>query len=254
MRDTRILAGLFVLIASACSHGAATTTAAPAPSAGPAAPNTLTAAEKKDGWTLLFDGTTTNGWRGYRMTTMDTGWAAKDGLLTKSRPSGDIVTTKTFKDFELTLDWRLGTRRGNAGIFYRAQEDTDHVYWTAPEYQLGTDSTPDSKNILTAPAAVYGFYPAIRGSWKNEGEWNTTRIVVKGTHVEHWLNGQKIAEYEYWSPDFTDKFQKSKFAKYLPNPAVKYQGFARATSGHIAIQGDHPGELSLRNVKIRELK
>jgi hypothetical protein len=219
--------------------------------------NTLTAEEKAAGWKLLFDGKTTNGWRAYRMPAMDTLWSVKDGTLTKTRSAKDIVTTETFKDFELSLEWRLGARQGNAGIFYRAQEDTDHVYWTAPEYQLGTDSTPDTRyrgNYIRAPGAVYDFYPGIKGSWKNEGEWNRTRIIVKGTHVEHWLNDQKIAEYEYWSPDFEAKFRQSKFARFLPNPDAKYAGFARATSGHIAIQGDHRGELSLRNVKIRELR
>lgn len=182
-------------------------------------------------------------------------------MLTKSLPSKDIVTTEKFKDFELTLDWRLGDRRGNAGIFYRAQEDTDHVYWTAPEFQLGTDSTPDTRykdragtGYLRAPGAVYDFHPGIPGSWKNEGEWNSARIVVKGSHVEHWLNGQKIAEYDYWSPDFEAKFKGSKFARFVENKEANYLGFARGTSGVIAIQGDHRGELSLRNIKIRELK
>jgi hypothetical protein len=222
-----------------------------------AAPNTLSAAEKKAGWKLLFDGKTTTGWRTYRMTMLDSNWSVRDGILTKTRPTKDLVTTQKFADFELALEWRLGARDGNAGIFYRAQEDTDHVYWTAPEYQLGTDSTPDTRyrgNYIRAPGAVYDFYPGIPGSWKNAGEWNSTRIIAKGTHVEHWLNGQKIAEYEYWSPDFEAKFKASKFARYLPNKEANYLGFARATSGHIAIQGDHRGELSLRNVKIRELK
>jgi hypothetical protein len=93
---------------------------------------------------------------------------------------------------------------------------------------------------------VYGFYPSKRGVDKPSGEWNSTRIVVKGAHVEHWLNGVQIASYEQWSPDFTAKYATSKFKPY-PN-------FARAKSGFIAIQGDHPGTLALRNIKIRELK
>jgi hypothetical protein len=171
----------------------------------------------------------------------------------KAGTAKDIVTREKFTDFELVLEWRLGLRRGNAGIFYRATEDTNKVYWSAPEYQLGTDSTPDTRYrdragtaYLRAPGAVYDFHPGIAGSWKNENEWNSARILVKGTHVEHWLNGQKVAEYDYWSPDFTEKFRNSKFAS--------YPTFARATTGFIAIQGDHAGELSLRNIKIRELK
>lgn len=216
--------------------------------------NTLTAQEKAAGWKLLFDGKTLEGWRPYKETSMDSSrWMVKDGTLTKTGTAKDIVTKEKFTDFELSLEWRLGARRGNAGIFYRATEDTNKVYWTAPEYQLGTDSTPDTRyadragtRYLRAPGAVYDFHPSIPGAWKNENEWNSTRIVVKGTHVEHWLNGQKIAEFDYWSPDFTEKFNRSKFAS--------YPTFAKATTGFIAIQGDHAGELNLRNVKIREIR
>ena len=211
-----------------------------------ALPNALTPAEKAAGWKLLFDGITTNGWRGYHMTTMPPAWKVVDGVLTKSGSTEDIVTTQSFTDFELAFDWMLGPG-GNSGVFYRGTEEYVRVYWSTPEYQLADDSlTPDSRNPLTAAGAVYGFYPAPRGVAKTANNWNSARIVVKGSHVEHWMNGVMLASYEFWSPDFEAKYKANKF-KAWPN-------FARSKSGFVAIQGDHNGQLWLRNIKIRELK
>jgi len=237
------MAAAVALSLAACHHGAMPTLAAGQAATGA---NTLTAAEQRAGWKLLFDGTTTTGWRGYKMTTMPALWTVENGTLGKSRGTQDIVTTQTFTNFELTLEWKIGPG-GNSGIFYRGTEEYDHVYWSAPEYQLADDSlTPDSKDLNTSVASIYGFYPSKRGINHRANEWNTTRIVVNGAHVEHWLNGTLIASCEEWSPEFTAKYEKSKFKPY-PN-------FARAKSGFIAIQGDHPGTLALRNIKIRELK
>lgn len=224
-----------------------------APATTPA--NTLTAAEKKAGWTLLFDGTSLAAWRGYQQTDLPAEWKAVDGTMTKVKTTNDIVTRGQYGDFELMLDWKLALR-GNAGIFYRATEKETKVYWSAPEYQLAEDSlTPDSRNPMTSVAAVYGFYPSKRGVVRRAGEWNSTRIVAKGPHVEHWLNGELIAQYELWSPEWlrilrgdpTDPTKK-------PLKFAAYADFGMAKKGFIAIQGDHDGELSMRNIKIRELK
>ena len=217
--------------------------------------NTLTAAEKKAGWKLLFDGATISAWRGYKLAEMPEAWAVVDGTITKTRNTEDIVTREQFGDFEFLIDWKVAPR-GNSGIFYRATEQETRVYWSAPEYQLTEDSlTPDSRNIMTSAGAVYGFYPSIRGVAKPANEWNTTRIVANGAHVEHWLNGKMIAQYELWSPEWNLKLRGD------PNDPTKkplkfapYPNFAMAKSGYIAIQGDHNGALSLRNIKIRELK
>ena len=236
MVHRRLARGLTVLIIAALAAGTATAQSAP---------NTLTARETADGWTLLFDGRTTTGWRGYKQQTMPAGWSVQNCTLTKSTETEDIVTTGEYGDFELEVDWKIGTG-GNSGIFYRGTEEYDHVYWSAPEFQLLDDANaPDGKSRLTAAGSDYGLYPSPAGIVKPAGEWNTTRIIVKGAHVEHWLNGQKVVEYELWSPDWEAKVKASKFKDY-PN-------YGMARRGYIGIQGDHDGALTLRNIRIREL-
>ena len=208
-------------------------------------PNMLTSVERANGWRLLFDGQTTNGWHGYKSPSMPNGWRASGGTLTKDGSVGDILTADQFGNFELTLDWKIA-RGGNAGIFYRGTEEYEHIYWSAPEYQLLDDANaPDGKSRLTSAGAAYALYPPPAGIVKPAGEWNSTRIIVNGAHVEHWLNGQKVVDYELWSPDWKAKVAASKFNDY-PN-------YGLAKKGYIGIQGDHNGALSLRNIRIREL-
>jgi hypothetical protein len=205
----------------------------------------LTPAEQAAGWRPLFDGATTKGWRGYKSQAVPNGWRVENGTLTKDGSVGDILTTEQFANFELALDWKIATG-GNAGVFYRGTEEYDHIYWSAPEYQLLDDANaPDGKSRLTSAAAAYALYPSPAGIVKPANQWNSTRIVVNGAHVEHWLNGQKVVQYELWSPDWEAKVKASKF-KDWPN-------YGRAKSGYIAIQGDHNGVLALRNIKIRTL-
>ena len=205
-----------------------------------------TANQAASGWRPLFDGTTLAGWRVYKSQEQPTGWFVKDGALMKTKGTDDIITVDQFSDFELELDWKL-SRGGNAGLFYRATEEYVKVYWSATEYQLLDDpNARDGQSPLTSAGAAYGLYPPPKGVVKPAGEWNTTRVVAKGAHVEHWLNGTKLLEYELWSPDWEAKVKASKFAVW-PN-------YGRARRGYIAVQGDHGGELSLRNIRIRELK
>jgi hypothetical protein len=206
----------------------------------------IASAQSKPGpWKVLFDGKNMDSWRGYKMQTMPPEWKIVDGTLTKSKSTEDILTKDEYADFEFEVDWKLD-KGGNSGIFYRGSEEFDHVYWSAPEYQLLDDANaPDGKNPLTSAGSAYGLYAPPRGVVKPAGEWNRTRIVVKGPHVEHWLNGKKVVEYELWSPDWEAKVKASKF-----NAWPKY---GRAKMGHIAIQGDHNGALTLRNMRVRTL-
>ncbi|HEY2852913.1 MAG TPA: DUF1080 domain-containing protein [Gemmatimonadaceae bacterium] len=208
-------------------------------------PNTLSPAEEKEGWKLLFDGSTTNGWRGFKLDSMPSYWMAMDGTLMKDKPTRDIITKDTYKNFELQVDWKVG-RGGNAGIFYRGTEEYDAIYWSAPEYQLLDDKVhPDGKNRLTAAAAVYGMYPSPAGYVHAANEWNHTRLVVNGDRVEHWLNGHKMVSYTLGSKDWAARVAKSKF-KTFPN-------YGKASEGHIGFQGGEDGTLALRNIKIRVL-
>ena len=201
--------------------------------------------QKSSAWRPLFDGKTLDGWRGYKTETVPAGWHVADGTIAKDKPTGDLVSKDEFDNFELELEWKIA-EGGNGGIFYRGTEEYDHVYWSAPEYQLLDDAkAEDNKTRLTSAGAAYALYPSPAGHLKPVGEWNKTRIVVNGAHVEHWLNDFKLLEYELWSPDWEAKVKESKFAAY-PN-------YGRAKKGHIAFQGDHDGALAFRSIRIRDL-
>jgi Domain of Unknown Function (DUF1080). len=119
------------------------------------APTALTAEQIAAGWRPLFDGRTTDGWRGYKSATVPAAWHVADGTLTKETGTEDLITRGQFGNFELAFDWKLGPG-GNAGIFYRGTEEYDHIYWSAPEYQLLDDSlAPDGKSRLTAAGSAY---------------------------------------------------------------------------------------------------
>ena len=230
----------FVLWLAACSGRS------PAP-ATPADLNTLTAAERDAGWRLLFDGRTTQGWRGFRMDTMPSGWQAVDGALQIVRGGGhDIVTRDTFANFELQLEWRIAPG-GNSGIFYRGSEDDEAVYWNAPEMQVLDDSGhADGRLLTTSAGSVFGLYPVPSHLARPAGQWNQARILVNGNHVEHWLNGVKAAEYEFGGADWDARVRASKFAPHVH--------FGRNARGFIALQdhggNDHP---AFRNIKIKVL-
>src|SRR5438552_4972639 len=158
----------------------------------------LTPEQRAAGWRSLFDGTSTAAWRGYKQQAMPDGWKIVDGVLTKTGSVGDIITRDQFGNFELALDWKLSAG-GNAGIFYRGTEDYDHIYWSVPEYQLLDDAVlPDGQGRLTYAGADYALYAPPAGVVKPAGEWNSSRIVARGAHVEHGLNGKKVVEYELW--------------------------------------------------------
>jgi hypothetical protein len=196
-------------------------------------------------WQTLFDGKILNTFRGWKSQGMPAGWHVVDGALVKEGEVDELVTRQEYGDFELELEWKIG-KEGNSGVFYRATREYDHIYWSGPEYQLLDDANaPDGRSQLTATASAFGLYASPAGIVKPFGEWNRTRIVVKGEHVEHWLNGQLAVAYDLESPDWQAKVAASKFAK--------FPHYGLAKRGYIGIQGDHPGALALRHVRIREL-
>jgi hypothetical protein len=213
----------------------------------PMTANTLSAREQSAGWTLLFDGASLNGWRVYRGQSQPGGWYVRDGSLRKDQGTDDIISEKEFGDFELAWDWKLSPG-GNSGVFFRATEEYEAPYWSGPEYQLLDDAggSGDAKSRLTSAASNYGLYGGPAGVVKAANEWNSSRIVAKGPHVEYWLNATKMLQYEIGSPEWEAKVKASKFGAWAH--------FGRAARGHISIQGDHPGTLEVRNIKIRELR
>ncbi len=208
-------------------------------------PNTLTAEEQRAGWKLLFDGRSTKGWRGFQKKKAPDGWKVEDGTLTRTAESGDLVTDKQYRDFELALEWRI-SEGGNSGIMYRVTEGSEATYQTGPEMQVLDDARhADGKNRLTSAGSAYGLYASPAGIVKPAGEWNQVRIVVRGHHVEHWLNGVKVVEYELQSPDWEARVAGSKFKQ--------WPGYGRAPKGYIALQ-DHGDRVWYRSLKIRELR
>lgn len=207
--------------------------------------NTLTEDEKKAGWKLLFDGKTTEGWKGYRKDKMPDGWQVVDGVLGTRGKAGDICTTEEFTDFELQVDWKISPG-GNSGIMYRVAETHGAPYETGPEYQLLDDEKHgDGRNPLTSAGSIYAVYPPAKKVLKPVGEWNHTKIVLKGAHVEHWLNGEKVCEAEIGSEDWNARVAKSKWAKVT--------SYAKETKGKIDLQ-DHGDKVEFKNIKILVLK
>ena len=196
-------------------------------------------------WRSLLKDDSAPDWRGWKEAGFPAGWHVAGGALSKDGEVDDLVTKESFGDFELELEWKIG-KAGNSGIFYRGTREYDHIYWSAPEYQLLDDANaPDGRSRLTAAASAYALYAAPEGVVLPFDHWNKTRVVVKGMHVEHWLNGRKVVEYELQSPDWKSRVAASKFAA--------YPDYGMAKSGLIGIQGDHPGTLGIRHVRIREL-
>lgn len=221
---------------------------APVQASGP--DNTLTAAEKADGWQLLFDGTAIDKWRAVNGTGVPPSWAIVDGTITaKAGKGADLVSIDEYTDFELLVDFKVA-KNGNSGIFYRGVESpTAPLYHSAPEYQILDDAGhPDAKNgpdrfcgsnyDMEAPLVADACKPA-------GGEWNSARIVVKGAHVEHWLNGKKTADYELWSDKWKAQVAASKF-KAWPE-------YGMSKSGRLSLQ-HHGDEVAFKNIKVRQLK
>jgi hypothetical protein len=230
----------------------------------PAPPNTLSTAEQREGWRLLFDGRTFNGWRGLGYDSVPTAhWKVENGAIRKiptgqvprmadGQPAagGDLMTGETFRDFELVWDWKI-SRAGNSGVKYNVSEEISMA--AAPnhaalgfEYQVLDDSLHEDNKVPSHRAgALYDLIPPNNSKrLKPVGEWNTSRLVFRGNHGEHWLNGSKVVEFDLGSAQMDSALAVSKYRS--------IQNFAQRRAGHIVLQ-DHGDEVFFRNIKIRVL-
>jgi hypothetical protein len=250
-------------IASGCRSAGPVTPGASADVVAPA-PNELTAAERAAGWRLLFDGRSFAGWRGLGYSGVPTAhWAIEDGTIKKiasgrvavqadGQPAagGDLMTVGTYRDFELAWDWKV-TAGANSGIKYNVSEELSTAMPPSHaakgfEYQmLDDDRHADGKLPTHRAGALYDLIaPNANKRLNPVGDWNHSLIRFVGTHGEHWLNGQKVVEYELGSPAMTTALAASKYA---PIP-----WFAERRAGHIVLQ-DHGDEVYFRSIRIREL-
>jgi hypothetical protein len=204
-------------------------------------------AQRKGKWVTLFDGSSTAGWRGYKSESFPTeGWKIEDGALVTvvGARHTDIITKEKYADFELEAEWRV-TPGGNGGIFYFVTENYPNAYDTGPEMQVLDDALHrDGLNPLTSAGALYGLIAPVGKTLKPVGEFNRARVIVFNNHVEHYLNGKKIVQYDLGSDQLKSLIAASKF-KDMP-------GFMQHRSGHVALQ--HHGEaVAYRKVRVRTL-
>lgn len=232
---------LLTLVASACLL---------LPAVADSTPNTLTAAEKKAGWKLLFDGQSFSGWHNFKKEGVRPGWQVKDGTLACVDPhnAGDIVTPDKFGAFELQLDYNI-SEGGNSGIMFHVTEEGGSAWQTGPEFQLEDNAKASDPQRCGWLYALY--QPPIDpktgktlDATKPAGQWNHVRLLITPTKCEHEINGVKYFDYVIGSDDFNARVAKSKFGA-MPL-------FAKSAAGFIALQGDH-GQVAFRNIKVREL-
>jgi hypothetical protein len=213
--------------------------------------NMLTQQEIDAGWKLLFDGKTLEGWRNFGSDTL-VGWVVDSGNMLALGLGGDhandIITDDEFENFELSLDWKT-SKGGNSGIFFNAVEDTavGAIYEIAPEYQIIDEVTWDGDPLTEGQKAATCYdmyYPDSTKKLMPVGTYNNSKIMVNNGHVEHWLNGAKVVEYQMWTPEWDSLKSVRKWKD--------YPLYGTAHKGHIGLQ-DHGKKTWFRNVKIRTL-
>ncbi|MCX2681307.1 DUF1080 domain-containing protein [Galbibacter sp. EGI 63066] len=205
-----------------------------------------------DQWEYLFDGTSTDGWRGYNSETLPESWVIEDGMLKSLGKGGDIggdiiYGDKRYGEFELSVEWKI-SEGGNSGLFYHVVEGEQYEapYFNAPEYQMIDQvGFPQKLEAWQSIGADYGMYdPDYEGVLKKAGEWNTTRIVFTNKKVTYWLNGKKTVEFVPWSDDWQKRKETGKWKD--------YPHYGKAKTGYIGLQ-DHGSFIWFKNVKIKEL-
>lgn len=206
-------------------------------------------------WVPLFDGSTLDHWKGYNLDEVPEGWSIEGDELVFSPPEEDgqmkgrdLLTREKFDDFELELEWSI-SEGGNSGLFYFVLEQPERaIYWSAPEMQvLDNENHPDAdqgEDGNRQAGSLYDMIPAVPQNFRGHDEWNSVRIISEGNQVEHWQNGEKVLEYERWTPEWFDMLHDSKFNCYPEFGAVR--------EGRIGLQ-DHGHDVRFRNIRIREL-
>jgi len=250
-----LLAILVTTFFTACQKSGTQDTASADAAATEPAANVLTDSEKADGWELLFDGSTLNGWKRYGADSIGPLWSVKDGVIIcdgtglgeGSPMGGSLMTLKQYGNFELSVDWKISAG-GNSGIIYHVIEKPEykHDYETGPEMQVMDDAgwkgeLGDAQKV----GSNYDMYaaPATKKVMP-VGEWNNARIVYNNGHVEHWLNGEKVVEFQEGDADYEARYKKSKW--------VEYPGWNKFKVGSISLQ-DHGAPVYYRNIKIKAL-
>ena len=204
-------------------------------------------AEESEG-VSLFDGETMNGWRTYQNKENDS-WEVQDGTLhcksfDDAKLRADLITIDQYANFELALEWKI-SNQGNSGIIYRASEALKDPYLTGPEYQVLDDENYPGETLPNRmTGANYDMHAPATKNLKPAGEWNETKIIVNGNHVEHWLNGDKVVEYELQSEDWKTQKSASKWKD--------VEGYGMESMGHIDLQ-DHGNEVWYKNIRVRKL-
>ena len=206
--------------------------------------NELSAGEKAAGWKLLWDGKTLNGWRSFKKPGPPAhGWKIENGILTHelNGNGGDIITDQTFNNFEFSWEWSMPPKSNN-GIKYFITEERSAAI--GHEYQMIDDSLEKDHPESSTASFYLVVAPKPDKQVKPFGEWNHSRVLVRGNHVEHWLNGAKVAEYECGSEAILEQVKKTKFKS--------TEGFGKKIKGHLLLTSHHD-ECSFRNLKVREL-
>jgi hypothetical protein len=208
---------------------------------------TLTDAEKSAGWKLLFDGTTFTGWRGLGMDDVPKCWTVEDGCLKclgGTKDANDLIPVDKYENFELAFEWKFPKGKGNSGVKYRVKEEKGKGYAFGPEYQVFSDPKADPMKVdIHSAGALYDLFAPQGGTLSMEGEFNRSRILVQGNHVEHWLNDVKVVSAEFGSDAMNEALAKSHFRK---------SDWGKEPKGFIALQNHH-NVVYFRNLKIREL-
>lgn len=250
MKKNKIVAEIFI-VCFVCIMQTVAAFATPYYSKDTSTDNQLTKKEKKQGWKLLFNGSNLDGWRTYK--NIPGSWNVVSGNICSQKPATnqnpDLISTDEYENFQLSVDWKISPL-GNSGIMYMVTEKYDHPYETGPEYQLiDDDNFPEKIQDWQKTGAAYAIQPPFVKAANTPGQWNHTIIIVNKGHVEHWLNGQKVAEYQLWSDDWKKAVANGKW-KNEPD-------YGQSKTGHIAFQASHSGVdntgVCFKNVKIKML-